>query len=218
MNVGFEPQRTINYKTIVDEAIGKSGANEQTLKCIIFNRPEEKAAKFVADRDADWNDLMAGAREYGDCQPVEANHPLYILYTSGRTLLLLFVEGIRIRSGTTGTPKAIVRPTGGYAVALQWTMKYLYNVRPGEIWWSAADLGWVRIPRAREAFSTDQFCLGRWSFLRMLRSVAQWFDQCFVRRQTDWHARRFVLLPSSFPTQSGHLVLVSDRPANHSSE
>jgi propionyl-CoA synthetase len=45
--------------------------------------------------------------------------------------------------GTTGTPKAIVRPTGGYAVMLQWTMKYLYNIRPGEVWWSAADLGWV---------------------------------------------------------------------------
>lgn len=48
-----------------------------------------------------------------------------------------------MKIGTTGTPKAIVRPTGGYAVMLQWTMRYLYNLHPGEVWWSAADLGWV---------------------------------------------------------------------------
>ncbi|CAF2796754.1 unnamed protein product [Rotaria sp. Silwood2] len=126
-NVGFEPQRTINYKTIVDEAIKKSGITDDTLKCIIFNRSEEKPADLTSGRDRDWKDVMDSARDYSDCEPVESNHPLYLLYTSG----------------TTGTPKAIVRPTGGYAVALQWTMKHLYNVHPGEVWWSAADLGWV---------------------------------------------------------------------------
>jgi propionyl-CoA synthetase len=69
---------------ILDEAILKSGISESTLKCIIFNRPEETSAKLSVGRDADWNDLLAGAREYGDCQPVEANHPLYLIYTSGR--------------------------------------------------------------------------------------------------------------------------------------
>ncbi len=124
-NVGFESQRTLNYKTIVDEAIKKS---DVSVKCIIFNRPEGKQADLTSGRDRDWNDLMNSARDINDCEPVDANHPLYLLYTSG----------------TTGIPKAIVRPTGGYAVMLQWTMKYLYNVHPSEVWWSAADLGWVR--------------------------------------------------------------------------
>ncbi|CAF0793176.1 unnamed protein product [Rotaria sordida] len=126
-NVGFEPQRTINYKTIVDEAIKKSGISNSALKCIIFNRSEGKSADLISERDRDWKDVMDSARDYSDCEPVESNHPLYLLYTSG----------------TTGTPKAIVRPTGGYAVALQSAMKYLFNIHPGEVWWSAADLGWV---------------------------------------------------------------------------
>ena len=128
VNVGFEPQRVLNYKTIVDEAIKKSAIDENTIKCLIFNRPEEKQANLISGRDRDWNDLMNSARDVNDCQPVDSNHPLYLLYTSG----------------TTGTPKAVVRPTGGHAVMLQWTMRYLYDVHPGEVWWSAADLGWVR--------------------------------------------------------------------------
>ncbi|CAF1179080.1 unnamed protein product [Adineta ricciae] len=127
VNAGFEPQRVLNYKQIVDDAIKKCDLNNDSIKCIIYNRPEEKNANLISGRDQDWNDAIASARDIQDCQPVEANHPLYLLYTSG----------------TTGTPKAIVRPTGGYAVMLQWTMKYLYNVHPGEVWWSAADLGWV---------------------------------------------------------------------------
>ncbi|CAF1506850.1 unnamed protein product, partial [Rotaria sordida] len=94
-NVGFEPQRTINYKTIVDEAIKKSGISNSALKCIIFNRSEGKSADLISERDRDWKDVMDSARDYSDCEPVESNHPLYLLYTSG----------------TTGTPKAIVRPT-----------------------------------------------------------------------------------------------------------
>lgn len=101
--------------------------DESALKCLIFNRPEEKQASLISGRDRDWNDMMNSARDAKDCEPVDSNHPLYLLYTSG----------------TTGTPKAVVRPTGGYAVMLQWTMRYLYNVHPGEVWWSAADLGWV---------------------------------------------------------------------------
>ncbi len=128
-NVGFEPQRTLNYKAIVDEAIKVSGIGDGSVKCIIFNRSEGKQADLMTGRDRDWSDLMASARDLSDCEPIDANHPLYLLYTSG----------------TTGTPKAIVRPTAGYAVMLQWTMKYLYNVHPGEVWWSAADLGWVNI-------------------------------------------------------------------------
>ncbi len=127
VNVGFEPKRILNYKTIVDKAIKISDLSNDSLKCIIFNRHEEKEADLISERDRDWDDVMDSTRDLNDCEPVEANHPLYLLYTSG----------------TTGAPKAIVRPTGGYAVMLQWTMKYLYNIHPGEVWWSAADLGWV---------------------------------------------------------------------------
>jgi propionyl-CoA synthetase len=81
--VGFEPQRTINYKTIVDDAIKKSGVKNNSLKCIIFNRSEGKSADFVSGRDRDWNDVMNSVRDNHDCEPVEANHPLYLLYTSG---------------------------------------------------------------------------------------------------------------------------------------
>ena len=84
VNAGFEPHRTVDYKTIVDEAVKKSGDVADRLKCIIFNRAEEKRANLMSGRDRDWNDLMASAHESNsDCVPVEANHPLYILYTSG---------------------------------------------------------------------------------------------------------------------------------------
>ena len=83
MNVGFEPQRTIDYKVIVDEAIKKSGISNNLLKCIIYNRPEGEQANLTSGRDSDWNDVMASARDLNDCESVEANHPLYLLYTSG---------------------------------------------------------------------------------------------------------------------------------------
>jgi propionyl-CoA synthetase len=85
--VGFEPQRVINYKTIVDEAIRKSGVSNDSIQCVIFNRSEEKEASLVSGRDRDWNDVMANAHDLHDCEPVEANHPLYLLYTSGRRKL-----------------------------------------------------------------------------------------------------------------------------------
>jgi propionyl-CoA synthetase len=89
VNIGFEPQRTINYKTIVDEAIKKSDIHNDSLQCIIFNRSEGKQADLTVGRDRDWNDLMDSARDISDCEPVEANHPLYLLYTSGITEELL---------------------------------------------------------------------------------------------------------------------------------
>ena len=77
-------------------------------------------------RDVDWDDALAAA-EPVDCVPVEATDPLYILYTSG----------------TTGQPKGIVRDNGGHAVALAWSMKNVYDVEPGEVYWAASDVGWV---------------------------------------------------------------------------
>ena len=96
VNVGFELQRTLNYKTIVDEAIKKSDLSNDSIKCIIFNRSEGKQAELISQRDRDWNDLMDSVRDEHDCVPVESNHPLYLLYTSGifkycRIILLMNV-------------------------------------------------------------------------------------------------------------------------------
>ncbi len=108
---------------MLDAAIEES--EHKPERCIIFQRPQEKAA-LVPGRDIDWNDAVADAAP-AECVPVNATDPLYILYTSG----------------TTGRPKGSVRDNGGHAVALAWTMKNFYDVEPGEVFWSASDVGWV---------------------------------------------------------------------------
>ena len=120
---GIEPSRTVAYKPLLDAAIEQSAVKPE--RCIILQRPQLEA-ELVPGRDVDWNDALAGA-EPADCVAVEATDPLYILYTSG----------------TTGLPKGIVRDNGGHAVALAWSMKNVYGVEPGEVYWAASDVGWV---------------------------------------------------------------------------
>jgi propionyl-CoA synthetase len=120
---GVEPSRVVPYKPLLDEAIEL--AEHKPGSCIILHRPMQDA-QLVAGRDLDWEEAMAAAQPT-DCVPVAANHPLYILYTSG----------------TTGQPKGVVRDTGGYIVALKWSMKNIYNVEPGDVYWAASDVGWV---------------------------------------------------------------------------
>lgn len=120
---GLEPGRTVHYKPLVDGAIAE--ATHKPEFCVIFQRPQEVAA-LTEGRDVDWHAFQAGTTP-ADCVPVEGNHPAYILYTSG----------------TTGAPKGVIRHTGGHMVALNWTMKNIYNVDPGDVFWAASDVGWV---------------------------------------------------------------------------
>jgi propionyl-CoA synthetase len=120
---GIEPGRLVAYKPLLDAAIDLVDTKPQ--RCIIVQRPELEA-DLDPRRDITWGDAMASAQPV-DCVPLEATDPLYILYTSG----------------TTGLPKGIVRDNGGHAVALKWSMKNIYGVAPGEVYWAASDIGWV---------------------------------------------------------------------------
>ena len=120
---GIEPGRIVAYKPLLDEAVELS--THAPERCLILQRPE-KPATLIAGRDLDWATTVASADPVG-CTTVDAADPLYILYTSG----------------TTGEPKGVVRDNGGHAVALAWSMKNIYDVDPGEIYWAASDIGWV---------------------------------------------------------------------------
>jgi propionyl-CoA synthetase len=120
---GVEPTRTVEYKPMLDAALDM--AEHTPAACVILQR-EHHPCELTAGRDHDWAELLAKA-EPVDPVPVAATDPLYVLYTSG----------------TTGKPKGIVRDNGGHAVALLWSMRHLYDIAPGDVYWAASDVGWV---------------------------------------------------------------------------
>ncbi|WP_226344635.1 propionyl-CoA synthetase [Agilicoccus flavus] len=121
---GIEPSRTVPYKPMLDAAIERS--SHKPAACVILQRPQLPAE--LGERDVDWAEAMrSDAVPSAECVPVAATDPLYVLYTSG----------------TTGRPKGIVRDHGGHAVALTWSMRNLYGIEPGEVFWAASDVAWV---------------------------------------------------------------------------
>jgi propionyl-CoA synthetase len=120
---GIEGKKIIAYKPLLDRAIELSAHKPD--KCVILKRPQAEAT-MIAGRDLDYDELLERSQP-ADCVTLAATDPLYILYTSG----------------TTGVPKGIVRDNGGHAVAMYWTMKNIYAVEPGDVYWAASDVGWV---------------------------------------------------------------------------
>ncbi len=122
---GIEAARVVPYKPLLDRAIEIASHSPDA---VVVKQRAQCAVTLIEGRDLDWDaTIRAGATDPAPCENVAATDPLYVLYTSG----------------TTGKPKGIVRDNGGHAVALCWSMSNIYDIAPGQVWWTASDVGWV---------------------------------------------------------------------------
>jgi len=123
---GLEPGRVVPYKPLLDQAIEL--AQVKPKHCLILQREQLQATLRPERGELDFAETIQKTRGTDvQCVPVKATDPLYILYTSG----------------TTGQPKGVVRDNGGHMVALHWSMENIFGMKPGEVFWTASDIGWV---------------------------------------------------------------------------
>ena len=120
---GWRRGKVVPLKHNVDEALKKSPTVE---KCIVYNRCDQQV-EMKPGRDLWWHELMADASADCPAEPLDSEHPLYILYTSG----------------STGKPKGILHTTAGYLLGVALTHEWVFDLREEDTYWCTADIGWV---------------------------------------------------------------------------
>jgi acetyl-CoA synthetase len=120
---GWRRGQVLDLKKIVDEALKST----PTVRSCIVLRRGENPVTMEPGRDFWWHDLVEGAPAECPAEPLDSEHPLYILYTSG----------------STGKPKGILHATAGYLLGAQLTSRYVFDLREDDVYWCTADIGWV---------------------------------------------------------------------------
>jgi acetyl-CoA synthetase len=117
--------KRLPLKAIVDEALALGGCD--TVKNVVVYKRTGGDINFVAGRDLWLHELVASQAETCEPEWVDAEHPLFILYTSG----------------STGTPKGVQHSSGGYLLWAALTMKWVFDIKPDDVYWCTADIGWI---------------------------------------------------------------------------